>query len=451
MALDHRGGAGDPNSPAGWPGGSSSPAPCSTGRSSSSSTSRRRASTPSRATRSGRSLEELRAGGLTILLTTHYMEEASRLCDRLDHHGRGADRRRGDAGRTGPRHVGRHVLEIAEPGGGLIEAFLPGRSAGIPLRAPRPPADHRLLEDGERPLPRDQRDGSAAGVHDADGHAGGRLPPADGKGAAGMMKMITRNEMAIPRHRFLRVWQRNLGRLPADLARSASSRRSWSRLLYLLAFGARPERPGGEHPLPGGGDLLHRVHRPGAVAITVMNSAFFENTYGSFVRMYYQKTFDAMMATPVTVEEIIAGRDHLGGDQVRDRHGDHDGGDRRLRPDPLPRGAPADPARLSGRPCPSARRGCSAPRSCRHRSVQPAGLSFHHAHVPLRRHLLPVDEPPRLGAGRRPSCCRSPTSSISPGPSRPAGSMPRSCPASPTCPPLRRLRCRWRSAGCAAA
>jgi lipooligosaccharide transport system permease protein len=38
-----------------------------------------------------------------------------------------------------------------------------------------------------------------------------------------------------------------------------------------------------------------------------MNSSFFENTYGSFVRMYYQKTFDAMMATPLTVEEIIAG------------------------------------------------------------------------------------------------------------------------------------------------
>ena len=43
------------------------------------------------------------------------------------------------------------------------------------------------------------------------------------------------------------------------------------------------------------------------VAISVMNSSFFECTYGSFVRMYYQKTFDGIIATPVSVEEVIAG------------------------------------------------------------------------------------------------------------------------------------------------
>lgn len=45
---------------------------------------------------------------------------------------------------------------------------------------------------------------------------------------------------------------------------------------------------------------------PALVAISMMTSAFFECTYGSFVRMYYQKTFDAIVATPVSLEEVIA-------------------------------------------------------------------------------------------------------------------------------------------------
>jgi lipooligosaccharide transport system permease protein len=41
--------------------------------------------------------------------------------------------------------------------------------------------------------------------------------------------------------------------------------------------------------------------------VNIMNNAFFEDTYASFVRMFYQKTFDAMLATPLTLEEIITG------------------------------------------------------------------------------------------------------------------------------------------------
>jgi lipooligosaccharide transport system permease protein len=43
------------------------------------------------------------------------------------------------------------------------------------------------------------------------------------------------------------------------------------------------------------------------MAITIMNSSFFECTYASFVRMYYQKTFDAIVATPLNVDEVITG------------------------------------------------------------------------------------------------------------------------------------------------
>jgi len=50
-----------------------------------------------------------------------------------------------------------------------------------------------------------------------------------------------------------------------------------------------------------------RFIAPALIAISIMNSAFFECTYGSFVRMYYQKTFDAIIATPLSIEEVIAG------------------------------------------------------------------------------------------------------------------------------------------------
>jgi lipooligosaccharide transport system permease protein len=46
---------------------------------------------------------------------------------------------------------------------------------------------------------------------------------------------------------------------------------------------------------------------PAILAISAMNSAFFECTYGSYVRMYYQKSFDAIIATPLSIEDVIAG------------------------------------------------------------------------------------------------------------------------------------------------
>jgi lipooligosaccharide transport system permease protein len=46
---------------------------------------------------------------------------------------------------------------------------------------------------------------------------------------------------------------------------------------------------------------------PALVAVSMMYSSFFECTYASFVRMYYQKTFDAIIATPVNLDEVIAG------------------------------------------------------------------------------------------------------------------------------------------------
>ena len=74
-------------------------------------------------------------------------------------------------------------------------------------------------------------------------------------------------------------------------------------ILYLLAFGFGL---GGYITNIQGQSYLAYI-APALVAISIMNGAFFECTFASFVRMYFQKTFDAIVATPVSVEEVVAG------------------------------------------------------------------------------------------------------------------------------------------------
>jgi lipooligosaccharide transport system permease protein len=56
-----------------------------------------------------------------------------------------------------------------------------------------------------------------------------------------------------------------------------------------------------------GGQTYIEFVTPGIIAGYSMFSAVFECTYASFIRMEYQKTFDAIIATPVTVEDVTAG------------------------------------------------------------------------------------------------------------------------------------------------
>jgi lipooligosaccharide transport system permease protein len=106
--------------------------------------------------------------------------------------------------------------------------------------------------------------------------------------------------------RFLRVWQRNL----------TVYRKNWKisfippflePLFYLIAFGV------GLSGLVGNiryqGSEISYIHfiAPALIGVSIMYNSFFETTYASFVRMYYQKTFDAMLATPLSLEEVITG------------------------------------------------------------------------------------------------------------------------------------------------
>jgi lipooligosaccharide transport system permease protein len=78
-------------------------------------------------------------------------------------------------------------------------------------------------------------------------------------------------------------------------------------ILYLGAFGFGLGALFGATSIPGYSGSYVQFIGPGLIAIAVMYGSFFECTYASFVRMYYQKTFDAIIATPVSVEEVIAG------------------------------------------------------------------------------------------------------------------------------------------------
>jgi len=46
---------------------------------------------------------------------------------------------------------------------------------------------------------------------------------------------------------------------------------------------------------------------PGVIAVGVMFHSTFDTMYGAFVRLRYQKTFDAIITTPLSAEDILAG------------------------------------------------------------------------------------------------------------------------------------------------
>lgn len=72
-------------------------------------------------------LEDLRSRGMSILLTTHYMDEASRLCDRLIIMDHGEILVEGKPRELIERHVGNNLIEVVKPSREL-RAFLASQS-----------------------------------------------------------------------------------------------------------------------------------------------------------------------------------------------------------------------------------------------------------------------------------------------------------------------------------
>jgi lipooligosaccharide transport system permease protein len=104
-----------------------------------------------------------------------------------------------------------------------------------------------------------------------------------------------------PRHAFA-VWRRN----------AAMYRRTWmlnilpnffEPVLYLAAMGIGV----GNYIAQMGGTSYIAFIAPGLVCVAAMNGASFEVTYNIFVRMNFEKAYDAMLTTPIEPQDVLAG------------------------------------------------------------------------------------------------------------------------------------------------
>jgi lipooligosaccharide transport system permease protein len=102
--------------------------------------------------------------------------------------------------------------------------------------------------------------------------------------------------------RALRVWQRHWT-VYTKLYKTSFALNFAEPALYLVAMGF------------GLGSLVQDVQgkpyinyiAPGIIASSSVFAAVYECTYGTYIRMTFQKTFDAILATPINLEDLVAG------------------------------------------------------------------------------------------------------------------------------------------------
>jgi lipooligosaccharide transport system permease protein len=107
----------------------------------------------------------------------------------------------------------------------------------------------------------------------------------------------------LPTWRAVRVWERNLTVFRKYSLPSLVGPSIGEPLLYLLGLGF------GLGTLVGtiGGMRYVEFVAPGMVMSSAMFAAAYECTYGSYVRMVHQKTYEAIITTPLSLEDVVAG------------------------------------------------------------------------------------------------------------------------------------------------
>src|SRR5574341_1044049 len=100
----------------------------------------------------------------------------------------------------------------------------------------------------------------------------------------------------------LAVWRRN----------ASMYRRTWmfnilpnffEPVMYLMSIGVGV----GAYISQMGGTSYAAFLAPGLVAVAAMNGASFEVTYNIYVRLTYEKAYDAMLTTPIEPDDVLVG------------------------------------------------------------------------------------------------------------------------------------------------
>ena len=112
--------------------------------------------------------------------------------------------------------------------------------------------------------------------------------------------------------RAFRVWQRHL-KVYTKLYLSSLTLNVIEPVLYLTAMGLGL----GAYLTEMDGIPYINFIAPGVIAYSGMFAASGECSYGTFVRMTYQKTFDAILATPVLLEDLVMAAFNNANEQVQ--------------------------------------------------------------------------------------------------------------------------------------
>ena len=238
-------------------------------------------------------IDALRSEGTTILMSTHYIEEAQRLADTVLIMSHGVAVAPGPPAQLVLEHAGSEVLEVYGP---------PAQLAEVEAQA------------GERGF-RTRRTGTSVSILGINGAGAGarRRPPAgeprrrlrspDRRGdrlMAAVDASSARRLRRLERPALTGVLVREVVNF-SSYWRSATFSSTVEPTIYLLAFGF------------GFGSLVSTIDGyryvefvgTGTVATAVLFSSAFPAMFGTFVKYQFQHTYDAILAAPVDTEELV--------------------------------------------------------------------------------------------------------------------------------------------------